>query len=97
MGNFIEDKYVKDLLRNIVKQLENLNSSNAGAIIPANYFNHKVDEASASITYVGYSEPGAASSANTWVIKKIEVDGTETTYSFAKNVAWNDRATVSYV
>lgn len=97
MGNFIEDKYVKDLLRNIVKQLENLNFSNAGAIIPSNYFNYKVDEASASVTYVGYSEPGAASSADTWVIKKIEVSGTVTTFSFAKNVAWDNRATVTYI
>lgn len=58
----------------------------------------RVDEASATVTYVGEAEPGTLSSAQKWRIKKIEVSGTETIITWADDNpdfvhSWDDRAT----
>ena len=60
-----------------------------------------VDEASATVTYIGKAEPGSAEGSAVWQIKKIEIIGTETIFTWADgNVSfdnvWNDRASLTY-
>lgn len=60
-----------------------------------------VDEASATVTYIGKAEPGSAEASAVWQIKKIEIIGTETIFTWADgNVSfdnvWNDRASLTY-
>ena len=43
----------------------------------------KVDEASASVTYVGWAATGTATSAAEWRLQKISVVGTVTTIALA--------------
>lgn len=60
-----------------------------------------VDEASATVTYVGEASTGAALSAALWRIKRITVSGTVTIIEWANgngnftNV-WNNRASLTY-
>ncbi len=60
-----------------------------------------IDEASSTVTYVGYAILGTATSAASWQIKKISISGTVTRIlwadgnSFYDNI-WDDRATLSY-
>lgn len=60
-----------------------------------------VDEASATVTYVGEASTGAALSAALWRIKRITVSGTVTIIEWANgngnftNV-WNNRVSLTY-
>lgn len=60
-----------------------------------------VDEVSNTVTYVGYAEPGAATTDPVWQIKKILVSGTITSIKYANGEPtfsneWDDRATLTY-
>ena len=58
-----------------------------------------IDEASATVTYVGYSHTGNATSAGKWLIKKVSVSGNVTTTQWASeeaNQIWDNRASLSY-
>lgn len=60
----------------------------------------KVDEASATVTYMGVASFGTATSAPDWQIKRITVSGTVTTIEYAYlgnyTAVWDDRASLSY-
>lgn len=60
-----------------------------------------VDEASATVTYVGETKPGTSSASALWRIRKITESGTITTVAFADgddqfDNVWDDRASLSY-
>lgn len=60
-----------------------------------------IDEASATITYIGEADLGSATSAAVWRIKRISVAGSITTIEFADSNAnfdniWDNRAALSY-
>jgi hypothetical protein len=59
------------------------------------------DTSTPSSTYIGQADPGTASSAATWRIKKIVESGTGTSVDWADGVAtftkvWDDRLTYTY-
>jgi hypothetical protein len=59
-----------------------------------------VDEASATITYVGKALPGTATASALWQVQKIDTSG-DLTITWADGNAdfdnvWNDRATLIY-
>lgn len=61
----------------------------------------RVDEASSTITYLGFAVPGTLDSAALWQIRKITVSGTITTQQLADGNAnfdniWDNRAALSY-
>jgi hypothetical protein len=61
----------------------------------------KVDEASATITYIGIATAGTPASANGWQIKRIDTSAIAADILFADgNVnydnVWNSRAGLSY-
>ena len=59
----------------------------------------KIDEVDANTTYVGWAQRGEATSASSWLIKKISVSGTVTSTQWASTVydqVWDDRASLSY-
>ena len=61
----------------------------------------KIDEASATVTYVGKALLGSASSAAVWQIQKITVASTVTSITWADsdadfNNVWDDRASLTY-
>lgn len=59
-----------------------------------------LEEASATITYIGEADPGSATSASTWRIKRLDsssglvVTWANGTADFDK--VWNNRASYSY-
>lgn len=60
-----------------------------------------VDEASATVTYVGEAAPGSATSGALWRIKRITISGTETLVEWADgngnfDNVWNNRASLTY-
>lgn len=60
-----------------------------------------IDEASATITYIGEAVPSATVSQPLWRIKKIDSTTNPTTIYFADadddfDNVWNDRATLTY-
>lgn len=60
-----------------------------------------IDEASATVTYIGYAEQGAGTDAASWAIEKIDGDVSgDTVITWAGNAnfdqVWDDRATLSY-
>jgi len=62
----------------------------------------KIDEASASITYIGRAQCGANEAAAVWQICRLAISGTVTTKEWADgdgklNNVWNDRATLTYL
>lgn len=60
----------------------------------------RVDEASATVTYVGQAKPGTATSSALWRIKKIDsTSGTIITFADGDdsfNNVWDNRASLSY-
>lgn len=61
----------------------------------------KIDQASATVTYIGQAAPGAATSAASWRIQRMSVSGTVTTMEYADgdlsfNNIWDNRASLSY-
>lgn len=68
--------------------------------LPAGYAK-RIDEASDTVTYVGYANAGAVTSEPNWMIKKIEVIGNETSITWAEagidpNLVWDDRLSYTY-
>ena len=60
-----------------------------------------MDEASATVTYVGNAEIGSAESSSVWVIRKLTQTGDVFSVEFAEGSAsfdkiWDDRASYSY-
>ena len=60
-----------------------------------------VDEASASVTYLGKADPGTGAASALWQIQRITTSGTVTTIEFADGNSdfdnvWNNRASLSY-
>jgi hypothetical protein len=61
----------------------------------------RMDEASATVTYVGTAYAGSLNAAASWAIKRITISGTVTTIEWADgdtnaNNVWNNRAALSY-
>ena len=61
----------------------------------------QIDEASSTITYIGYAALGVATSAASWRIKRISISGTVTSIAFADGNAnydqsWDGRAGYAY-
>ncbi len=58
-----------------------------------------IEEATATVTYVGYAEQGEPTSASTWLIKKIDTSsGTAVTHAGSADFTeeWDERASLSY-
>lgn len=60
-----------------------------------------IDEVSDTVTYVGTTKPGVATTDPYWRIKKITVDGTETLIEFAGGSdsftnQWSEHLTYTY-
>lgn len=61
-----------------------------------------IDEASATVTYIGFAKDGSLEADPVWAIKKIETVGSLTTFRWAtakrslSNI-WNNRAALIYV
>ena len=61
----------------------------------------RVDEASATTTYIGKAVVGASEGSAVWQIQRISVSGTVSTFTYADgdqnfNNVWNNRASLSY-
>lgn len=61
----------------------------------------RVDEASGTVTYIGYALAGATTADSVWQIKRMTVSGVQTTIQFASgstmfNYVWDDRASLTY-
>jgi hypothetical protein len=61
----------------------------------------RIDEPSATITYVGEADGGSLDSDAVWRIKKITVSGAVTKVEWANGIAkyeniWDNRATYTY-
>ena len=61
----------------------------------------KIDQASATVTYIGQAAPGTATSAAGWRIQRMSVSGTITTFEYADgdlsfNNIWDNRASLTY-
>lgn len=61
----------------------------------------KIDQASASVTYIGQAAPGTATSTAGWRIQRMSVSGTVTTLEYADgdlnfNNIWDNRVSLSY-
>jgi hypothetical protein len=72
----------------------------ASPLAPAVYTT-RLDEASATVTYVGIAAAGSAEASSVWQVKKITVTGSVTDIKFAGgstafNSAWSGRAGLSY-
>lgn len=64
-------------------------------------YTQRIDEASATVTYIGKADPGSSEASAVWQIKKIEVIGAETEITWADgdvefNNVWNNRASLTY-
>ena len=72
-----------------------------GGILTDGNFTTRVDEASATVTYLGKAQIGTASDTEEWQIKRITVSGTNTIIEWATGSddfenAWDSRAGLSY-
>lgn len=60
----------------------------------------RIDEASGTVTYIGDADPGTATSASSWRVKKIDSSsGTSILFAGGDDTfvnAWDDRASLSY-
>lgn len=60
----------------------------------------KIDEASATITYLGQAKPGTASSSPLWRVKKIDTSsGVAITFADANDLfdnVWDNHASLTY-
>ena len=69
-------------------------------IVSSGIYNVFLDEASATITYVGEANPGTASSAASWRIKRLDsTSGLLITWADGDSnfdKVWDDRASYSY-
>ena len=72
-----------------------------GGIITEGNYTQFIDEASATVTYIGLAQIGAATSEAGFQIKKIVVSGNVTSITWADSTdaftkVWDDRATYTY-
>lgn len=71
-----------------------------GTIVKDVVYTTRIDEASATVTYIGVALPGTATSASTWQIKKIDSSsGTSITFADGNSSfdnEWDERASLSY-
>jgi hypothetical protein len=84
---------------------KNRTSENSLNLLAKQYEQTRVEEATALITYIGFSDFGVATSSPKWIIMKIEKSAAtvpyETVISYAtsykndKNI-WDDRASLTY-
>lgn len=84
---------------------EGRTNENSLQVLSKQYEQTKVDEASALVTYVGFTDFGVSTSSPRWIIMKIEQSSSSypktTTISYATNYkdntnVWDDRATLNY-
>lgn len=83
-----------------VDQYGNLKTTGGGSSAAAIYAT-RLDEASASVTYVGNANVGSLDADPVWQIKKITESGSITKIEFAEgeqtfDKVWDDRAALSY-
>ena len=62
----------------------------------------RIDEVSATLTYIGEAPTGASPSSPVWRISRITVSGTETIIQYANgntswNSIWDNRASLTYI
>lgn len=62
----------------------------------------RIDEVSATLTYIGEAPTGASPSSPVWRISRIQTLGAETIIQFANgntnwNSIWDDRASLTYI
>ena len=62
----------------------------------------RIDEVSATVTYIGEAPTGASPSSPVWRISRLYKNGTETILQFAGgntewNSKWDDRASLTYL
>lgn len=62
----------------------------------------RVDDVSATLTYIGEAAVGASPSSPVWRIQRVEVVGSETRIQYANgstswNSAWDNRASLTYI
>ena len=61
----------------------------------------RIDEASASVTYFGFAEPGTLDADSKWIVKRMTLTGNVTKLEVSGGLpiavySWNDRASLSY-
>lgn len=61
----------------------------------------RVDDASSTVTYLGYAAIGTATSAASWKVKKLSVSGNVTSITYADSNSnydniWDNRAVLTY-
>ncbi len=62
----------------------------------------RVDEVSATVTYIGEAATGASPSSPVWRISRLTTSGTETSIEYANGVTawnskWDDRTSLTYI
>ena len=66
-------------------------------VVPGEFIQNFAYDANNQLQYEGYAPQGTAISENHWVIRKYTYSsGLQQTTRIAKNVAWTDRASVTY-
>lgn len=99
MGNMSYDKVYQQNTVAIVKL--NPSTSALEREIDTSALEMLIDEASATVTYIGKSPVNSATSAAVWQIKKVDSTSNPTSIKFADGVTsftkiWDDRATFTY-
>lgn len=84
----------------IVARAESLEGTEVVSVTPDGYAT-QLDEASATVTYVGKAQPGTATSAATWQIFRMTKSGGDLAIEYADgddlfDNVWNNRASLSY-
>lgn len=72
-----------------------------GGTVTKGNFTTKIDTQTEGVTYIGKAQIGTATSVALWQIKRVLVDDTTTTISFAGGTdtfskEWDERATYTY-
>lgn len=75
-----------------------INTDPFGGLVTDGNYTTMIDEASATVTYVGKAQIGTATSVAEWQIKKITVAGSVTSITYASGTdaftnEWDERAT----
>ena len=67
------------------------------SVIPGEYIQNFAYDANHQMQYEGYAPQGTADDADKWTIRKYTYSsGQQETIRIAKNVSWDDKASVSY-
>lgn len=99
MGNMSYDKVYQQNTVEIVKLNPSTNALDRD--IDKSALETLIDEASATVTYIGKSATDTATSAASWQIKKVDSTSNPTSIKFADGVTsftkvWDDRASYTY-